>query len=330
MNGPITNNNPANQILSIPIFSGANATYNGGTGGLTFNSLSLETNTAVSLTTPIPAIVQTTGTITVTGGLVFQLNSNSSTNLSATSGYSQIIQNSGTFNASGGQILLSGPYTGNAGDVFQLVTAASGGTVSLPTSVDTTTDITLSSNINAVSTLIKKGIEFFEPSTSSAAGGGNLINAGVVLPIGNDSEFNTKGTAAFNVTLNGGELLTANNNTNLDTGGTNGLAYTTSNLIGVNTTGGTIASAAGDTATYNGVIANGNGSTGALTIGDATTGGTGTVVFNGANTYTGGTIIGAGTAIAGVSNATTVSGAFGATNGTTRVGDPRQCGNNDQ
>ena len=148
------------------------------------------------------------------------------------------------------QIIIdpSGTYIGNAtlasdaGDFFQLTSGNFvGATLSTPPAFTDT-------GLTWITSLIKKGILFVEPSA-----GGNLINSGVVLPIGNDSEFNPIGSAAFNVTFNGGELLTANNSSTLDTGGTSGTPYTTSNLIGINTTGGTIASVTGNTATYNGI-----------------------------------------------------------------------------
>jgi autotransporter-associated beta strand protein len=107
--------------------------------------------------------------------------------------------------------------------------------------------------------------------------GGTTVSNGI-LQIG--SESNIGGGSAGGITLNGGEILTSATaalaeNITLNTGTANTLAAFTNTTV-----------------TYNGLIADGNGH-GALTIGDSL-GNNGTVILNGNNTYTGGTIVSGG------------------------------------
>jgi fibronectin-binding autotransporter adhesin len=273
VNGGITNSSTfaGGQVIALPVFAGANATYAGGVG-LSIGDLSLVSSTGTVAT------ITTTGAITITNSLTFTLNSSSS--------FSQVIANSGNLNASTNNptIFFGGNYTGNAGDLFQVAT---GNNFSFDTNVNTANLTSLSPNITAVTTLIKKGIIFFQPTPNGALLGGNLINAGVTLPIGNDTELNPIGTAATNVTMNGGELLTNNNNAALDTGAVpDGTPFSTTDTIALNAVAGnTFAATNGTTATYGGLISG----PGALTIGS--TGNTGTVVFTVGNSYSGGTTI---------------------------------------
>src|SRR5262249_28973299 len=94
------------------------------------------------------------------------------------------------------------------------------------------------------------------------------------------------------VTLNGGTLQLAS-------------ATTTaiSNSVVVNTTGGTI-DANGGSLTLQSTISNGNGTTGLLNVTDSF-GFFGTVVFQGTNTYSGGTLVN-GTAVLQVNNSNAV------------------------
>jgi autotransporter-associated beta strand protein len=291
--GPITNTTSASQVLgSIVVSAGTNTTgvtpaptYAGGpTGGsLNFTSGS-ELNVGISQ-------ISTTGTVNVSGTLSFTINASAPGQTHTTFG------TIGAINATGAFIEINPPgtnFTGtyqsvatlaaDTGDFFKLTSGNfAGATMQAPPAFTVTT-------LTWITSLYLKGILFVEPTA-----GGNVINSGVVLPIGNDSEFNPIGTAAVKVTHKGGELLTNTNSSTLDTGGTAGAAYSTTNTIGLNTTGGTIAATTGTTATYGGIISNGNGSTGGLTIGDGINNGGGTVVFSAANTYGGGTTISTGT-----------------------------------
>ena len=259
--GAITNDSSFVQTFSIPVdVTGTGTiTYTGGAGamsGLSFNDLHVNL-----------ANITTTGSVAVQGLLLFTINSDSA------GGFGTIgpITTSSTTTIS-----VGGNYTGAAGNFFQLSTGSlTGATIStLPESLPN-----LSAGLVWVTSLIQKGILFVEPTT------GNIINSGVILPIDNETEFNTGG-----ITFNGGELLTSNNI--LDTGLAANTPFSTNRLIGINAVtsapGGIMAATTGTTATYNGVISNATG-VGLLQIGDSTN--AGTVVLTAANSYTGGTDI---------------------------------------
>jgi fibronectin-binding autotransporter adhesin len=294
--GSITNNTAVLQSLSLPVIAGANGTYAGGTGGLTFD-YSLDVGTYA---------IATSGVGNVTGNVNFTLNASAPGMANTSYGTIGPVNTSNTTN-----ITVDGSYTTTAtaasdtGDFFRLTTGTfSGATAAtLPALSD--------SNLTWVTTLIQKGILLVDPSsTASVNPGATVINSGVVLPIGNDSEFNPAGGTTGIIVLNGGELLTANNNTAIDYSGgatyTNGQAFSTTRAITINTvatagtTGGTLAATTGTVATYGGVISDaattgGTPFDGALVIGDSTN--TGTVVLTAANTHAGPTTITAGSTL---------------------------------
>lgn len=105
VNGGITNNDANAHRFSLPVIAGANATFAGGSAGLTFDSLFVGSHS-----------VATTGSITIDSFLTFSLNSAAS--------YSQI----GLVNVSGATININvSGYTANWGDTFDFSPSASSG-----------------------------------------------------------------------------------------------------------------------------------------------------------------------------------------------------------
>jgi len=113
VNGAITNSSNFNQSFSLTVFAGANASYSGGSAGLTFEELSVGTDH-----------LATSGNIFV-NDLVLTINSAAS--------FGQF----GGFTGTGitPTINVAGTYTGTLGNSFQLITGSfSGATLgSLPT-----------------------------------------------------------------------------------------------------------------------------------------------------------------------------------------------------
>lgn len=114
VNGAITNNSSGLDTFGVIVNAGANATYAGGSGGLQFDFLDVNTQT-----------IGTSGSTLIGDGgtLVFDINS-----LSA---YGSI----GSINVTGANIDILGSYTGQAGDSFDLTSGNFTGAtiVGLPT-----------------------------------------------------------------------------------------------------------------------------------------------------------------------------------------------------
>lgn len=220
--GSITNTTSVTDTLSLPVIAGASSTYSGGQGGLIFSTDStLTTGTFTIQTTSISG----TPTVQVLGGLDMTINATGAGLANTTFGtIGPVITGNQT------AITISGTYAGQAtvaadeGDIFHLTTGNFANVTVANTSVPIFTDFQLT----WVTSLIKKGILLVEPSSSALSNpGATFINTGVVLPIGNDTEFNSVlGTGQGDIVLNGGELLTSDNGT-LDTGGTLGAAFST-------------------------------------------------------------------------------------------------------
>ncbi|WP_128113635.1 beta strand repeat-containing protein [Polynucleobacter necessarius] len=137
--------------------------------------------------------------------------------------------------------------------------------------------LTYSGIISGSGTVTKKGTNKLTLSGLNTFSGGITVSSGTL-------SIATGGTTGANlstgaVTIAGGTLL-AN-------GDGNALTNSVTLSLGSNQ----IAATSGVTATFNGIIS--GAGTGALAVGDATN--TGTIVFGGANTYTGGTSVNAGT-----------------------------------
>lgn len=114
VNGSIANSSSFQDEFGLTLNAGANATYAGGSGGLRFDFLNVNTKT-----------IGTSGSVLIGSGgtLVFDINSLST--------FGSI----GSINASGATINVAGTYTGHAGDSFDLTSGSfTGATLgSLPT-----------------------------------------------------------------------------------------------------------------------------------------------------------------------------------------------------
>ncbi len=112
VNGAISNLSSFNQDFTLSVDSGANATYAGGSAGLTFSQLIVGSDD-----------INTTGLVDISAGLTFTINSLSS--------YGQI----GSVDVAGATINIGGGYTGHYGDTFDLTSGnfASATLGSLPT-----------------------------------------------------------------------------------------------------------------------------------------------------------------------------------------------------
>jgi outer membrane autotransporter protein len=137
-------------------------------------------------------------------------------------------------------------------------------------------NITFSGLVSGTGTLTQIGPGTLTLTNLTNSYSGGTFALGGTLSVANDAEL---GLSTGGITLQGGELLTTTD------------GFTTARTVDVNPAGSpnTLAAAANTTATYTGPISD----TGALTIGDATH--TGTVVFTGTKSYSGGTIINFGT-----------------------------------
>ena len=103
VNGAIVNNSSYQQQIGLTLNAGATATYSGGSAGLLFSKLNINTKT-----------IGTNGVVAATGGtLIFDINS------------SIVYGSIGTITAAGSTIVIAGTYTGNVSDVFQLVGSGS-------------------------------------------------------------------------------------------------------------------------------------------------------------------------------------------------------------
>ncbi|HEY0257018.1 MAG TPA: hypothetical protein VGC39_06220, partial [Candidatus Methylacidiphilales bacterium] len=289
--GNITNSTALQQEIDLPVFAGANSsnvssfTYAGGTGGLLFGgALDLQNDT-----------IATTGTVTLGAQLSFDITLNPTThavtygsigkvNVSSTTSL-QVGNGSSTSN-----YLTTATVANDSGDFFQVFNPVAVNGSNAPTASGLPT---FTNGLTWVTSLAPKGILFVEPTD-----GNNVIKAGVTLPIDNDTEFNNpSGGGTGSITLAGGELLTSNNILDIPLGV--GTAFSTSRNIAlapVTSGANVIAATSGTVATFSGAISDNsstadgaNAGTGALTLGAGTN--TGTIVFSGTNTYTGGTMV---------------------------------------
>ena len=230
-------------------------TYGGNT---TINAGTLEFSKIISMPASGDVDVKTGATLAVTVGGTGEFSN-------ATNGNGSI---GGLLSGQGGQ--STSTVTFRPGSSLGLDTEGSGGSVTYAGDI-----------INGGIGLTKLGAGTLILSGANTFNGGTKIIGGV-LQIANEN--NIGGTGGGGITLNGGELLTTDATTSL-------AQNVTLTMIATNT----LAAAVNTTATYTGLLADGNSGSGALTVGDATN--TGTVilshdkVFSHANTYSGGTTI---------------------------------------
>jgi fibronectin-binding autotransporter adhesin len=211
----------------------------------------------------------TGGALTINGGTETLTGANTYTGATTISGGTLALSGSGSIATSSG-VADNAAFDISATTAGASIKALTGsGTLALGSKALTITagSGTYSGAISGSgSVTLSSGSETF--SGANTYTGGTTIS-GSTLIAGNASAFGT-GT----VTLNGGTLQTGGN-------------YTIANAVAINTSGGTINNG-GNTITFSGVIADGNGS-GALT-----STGAGTLTLTNANTYTGATTIAAG------------------------------------
>ena len=199
---------------------------------------------------------------------------------------------------SGGTIVLAGrlqagsaggfvnntAYTVNGGTLdlnnFKLTVSSlngTGGVVNLGSAAltinNTGTDV-YSGIIQGTGSLTKIGAGTLTLSGNNSYTGGTNILGGVL-------------SVSSDINLGSGNIRIGNNAELLTTGAT----FSSGKAIALGDGGGTLASATGATATYGGVISG----TGPLSIGDGIN--QGSVVLNAANTYSGGTLLNAGTLV---------------------------------
>jgi fibronectin-binding autotransporter adhesin len=194
VSGAITNNNTAVQNISLPVIATAATTIAGGTGGISFGSITINGNT-----------IGTSGTITINGPLVSTITTSVSFgSIGSGAGSTLVFTNGSTLN-------ISGSYTGTLGNSFQVLNAATitgatfslaAGNLSLPTlsaglvwntsALDTTGVLTVSAPANQTLT----GLTNVNPATATI----NII-AGTSTGIG-ASLNNTAGAGANALAVN--------------------------------------------------------------------------------------------------------------------------------
>jgi autotransporter-associated beta strand protein len=257
-----------------------------------------------------------TGATTISNGVV-QLGN--ATGLGATNGGTTVVSGA-TLDLNGQAVgaealSLAGTGVGGNGALINSSASASSlsGAVTLTgdSTVGTTGNMTLSGAVGGAFSLTKIGAATLTLSASNAYSGGTVINAGAVMA-GNNNSF---GTGA--ITINGGGIGSTNSRTianNLVAGGDFFMGGSTTTYGGGFDLGGATRTVTfSNTATFNGVIANGG-----LTI---SAGGLGTdITLAASNTYTGVTTINGGDVI--LSGAGALSGSS-AVNITASAGNAR-------
>jgi fibronectin-binding autotransporter adhesin len=251
------------------VFTGNN-TYSGGT---TINGVTLQIGNGGTIGTIV-------GTVTDNGHLAFNRSDvvTLPSNISGAGSLTQIgtgtLILTGANTYAGGTTITQGTLQiGNAGTIGSIV----GDVVDNANLAFSHSDnITFSGLVSGTGTLTQIGPGTLTLTNLTNSYSGGTFALGGTLSVANDAEL---GLSTGGITLQGGELLTTTD------------GFTTARTVDVNPAGSpnTLAAAANTTATYTGPISD----TGALTIGDATH--TGTVVFTGTKSYSGGTIINFGT-----------------------------------
>lgn len=178
---------------------------------------------------------------------------------------------------------IGGLFSGLGGQSGSLVTLNPGSSIGIDTT-DAGGYLTYAGSIsNAGVGLTKLGSGTLLLTHDNTYSGGTTLIGGV-LQVANEAKIG--GAGGGGITLNGGELLTTDTNVTV-----------TQNVTVIQIATNTLAAASNTTATYSGGIADGASGSGSLSINDTTN--NGTIVFSGANTYSGDTIINTGTLKAG-------------------------------
>jgi hypothetical protein len=321
----LASNTTGTLAIGTSSVSSISMTFSGGISGT--NNLVIFNSSTTGTTTISTGAISITGTISDNGG------SSGTTTISSTIGSGV----KGIYLASSGALTVTGPITVNsAGDTFEndvggkILTISGGvsgtGNVTLNNNSSTAAAVTVTSaSLNNTGTVTNSGTSsgsvtitggvganvtgVYENSAASAltiSTTALTVNTGGTI-IEND---NSTGSALLSVTggISGTGNLTLNNNSSISGGVT--VSTTALNNVGTVTNSGT----GSGLTTVSSVIST---SVTKVTQNSATN----PLNLTGANTWTGGLTIKKGSAIAGLSNATTVSGAAGPSANTVTLGD---------
>ena len=209
---------------------------------------------------------------------------------------------------------------GNITMANQSATGASGGLNAALNIAGTNTTASITS-LTVANYTASSGAEAATGNVSIS--GGNVTDSGGITLANRSASGNATGTASGTLSLTGGSLTVGGDITTSGSGNSSTLISTVTLNggtldLGNHSIGGSgqlITNLNFQAGTLKNVAGINNGA-GLVKISDGTAG-NGTLVLAGANTYSGGTTLQAGTLVAGVSNVNSTSGAFGPTNGTT-------------
>ncbi len=294
-------NNSAN---ALTISGAVNGNYNNGGTVLTINGSGTVVLAGANLYAGGTSV--TAGTLSLTGsienGYTVAISGTGIISESSTGTITNAPSNFLTFSSSGTSTLAGVNAIGNGSGSSSI----SAGTVNLSGSLTTSTMTVSGGTLNLTGLLNAS-------ATTSGAGVISESSTGSINGVGSNLTIGGTGTS----TLAGVNVIGTTNNQfgSSLTGGTLNLSgsLTTDHI---NISGGTLSlsgSLSGNNVTTSGAGIISESSTGSINGGGniVTIGGAGTTTLAGPNTYGGGTTVSAGTLVAGISNATTVSGAFG-------------------
>ncbi|WP_163156010.1 autotransporter-associated beta strand repeat-containing protein [Bradyrhizobium uaiense] len=290
------------------------------TGGAGANS-GAAAGSDLFLTSGTTTTFNPTGTLTLGGTIA----DDSAASLPTGQGYTGGTGAGAAVAISGGTVIMTGANTYSAGTTINSGTLqlGNGGTTGSiigdvanngKLAFDRSNTIAFSGTISGNGKVAQIGSGTLGLSAANTYSGGTTLSAGI-------TQVNASSTGAAGAVTSGplGTGVVTFDGGTLQAGG----AYTIANTAAINTTGGTI-DANGFAFTYSGVIGNGNGTTGGLTI--ANTGGNagGSVTLANTETYTGRTTINsAATLNLGVGNAIAASSGV-VVNGTLNLGGSDQ------
>jgi fibronectin-binding autotransporter adhesin len=270
-----------------------------GSGGISFIAQNSYQDAEASQTDVVLAGANTfTGEVEITRGAVYLANPDALTGNNAVV-FDPIAGQNAWFYLYGNSTTVSNLQS--SGDGTSIIANSPGNTVGEATlTIEEDTDTTYAGTIRQIKSdynpggsvgslsITKTGAGTLALTGANSYSGTTTVNDGALSVTDNANLGADPGFAlAGNVVLNGGTLLasgsfTLSSNRGIAVGDTS-----------TPSTGGEIDVAAGATLTYGGVIADNSGGSDSLTVGSDLN--TGTLILSGANTYTGGTIVNAGT-----------------------------------
>ncbi len=315
--GKITNNGGGSVSDSLTLTGGGTVVLSGSNNYVGTTSIQSGSTLSVSNDNNLGSVPNgaTPGSIVINGGTLeatatFSLNNNRGIAVGPSSGstilvssgktltYGGIVANNGSGAAGltlagGGMLMLTraNTYSGTTTISSSTLELASGGTLATSAITDNgslvfnneTTTASYPINGTGAVTVQNGGTVTLSNNNNSYSGGTTISGGSSTLSVGSDANLGAVPSSAMagNIVLSGGTLkatagFTLNNN--------RGIA------LGPNGGGGTISVTPGNTLTYGGIVANNGSGSDRLTLA-----GGGTLVLSGANAYSGGTIISAGT-----------------------------------